>query len=136
MKNREILKGNHEQGKSESRIQSEIVRWYRNTYCLVHYNPRCMIFSIPNEGRAQASAGLIATGLYPGCADLFIMHTSIPLFYLNNKPLYHQVFIEVKTPTGIQSPKQKQFQKHCNQMGIPYHVVRSLEDFKCIVEKL
>ena len=47
---------------SEARIQQEIVMWYKNTYCLEHHDPRCMIFSVPNEGRGAASTQLIQTG--------------------------------------------------------------------------
>lgn len=118
---------------SESAIQQQIVQWYRNTYCLKHYNHRCMIFSIPNEGRGAESARLIQTGLYPGCADLCIIHRVSQYTVL---PVLITLFVEVKTPDGKQSPKQKSFQEHCKNMRVGYYVVRSLEEAQRIIEAL
>lgn len=60
-------------------------------------------------------------GVYPGAADILCtIHGKVQ-------------FVEVKTPTGRQSPKQVKFQEHCRQMGIPYHIVRSLEEFKILL---
>lgn len=99
---------------TEAAIQQQIVRWYRNQYCLTYHSPRCMILSIPNEGKPE----LIATGLYPGAADLLVIHMG------------RVMFVEVKTPTGVQSSRQKEFQQHCNASGFPYYLVRSIEDFR------
>ncbi len=128
--------------KSESRIQQELVTWYRNTYCLAHHNPRCMIFSIPNEGRGAASAALINTGLYPGCADLQVLHVKEQWRnnYDGEKVLvgYRTIvlFIECKREDGVQSDKQKEFEKHSRQVGSDYHIVRSLDEFRGVIEKL
>src|SRR3990167_9928422 len=110
---------------SESRIQSEIVRFYRNTYCLKHHNPRSMIFSVPNESNGAKAMKLIQTGLYPGCADLIICHRKD---YLVNV-ITRWLFVEVKNETGKQSDNQKKFEEHAAQVCVPYFVVRSLEDF-------
>jgi len=126
---------------SESRIQQEIVMWYRNTYCLEHHSPRCMIFSIPNEGRGAASAQLIQTGLYPGVADLCVIHIYItdedPFSDDEDKLPHYEVrkfiFIEVKTENGYQSRNQNKFEYHCKSMNIPYYIVRSLDEFKKII---
>lgn len=99
---------------TEAQIQQQIVQWYKNTYCLVHHSPRCMILSIPNEGKPE----LIATGLYPGAADLLVVHYGAV------------VFVEVKNEGGVQKPAQKRFQAHCRCVGLSYHLVRSLEEFK------
>lgn len=109
---------------SESSIQQEIVRHYRNTYCLSHHNPRCLILSVPNESNAHRASKLIATGLYPGAADLVLIHFGRP------------VFVEVKDATGKQSPKQIAFEQHCKKSGAAYHLVRSLEEFCRVLEKL
>lgn len=128
---------------SESKIQQSCVQWYRNTYCLKHHSPRSMIFSIPNEGRKAASAQLIATGLYPGIGDTGIIHLKpdtrpsskyLQSKYLQIHPIY--LFVEFKTGIGVQSDKQKAFQEHCEQMGILYFIVRSLDEFKQVIEKL
>lgn len=102
---------------TEDQIQQAIVQYYRNNYCLIHHSPRCMIFSIPNEGKPN----MIYTGLYPGAADLYVHHMG------------QEMFVEVKTPTGTQSPNQKKFEQHCIQMDVPYYLVRSLEEFKQLI---
>jgi hypothetical protein len=43
------------------------------------------------------------------------------------------VWVEVKTPTGRQSPKQVAFQKMIEEMGFEYYIVRSLEEFQRLV---
>jgi len=100
--------------KSESRIQQEIVRYFRNNYCLKHHEPRSMILSIPNEEKPR----YVKTGLLPGAADLLVV--------IEGKA----IFVEVKTPKGKQGPKQATFEKQCEQVGAPYFLVRSLYDFK------
>lgn len=124
--------------KAEAKIQQEIVMYYRNTFCLKHHKPRSMIFSIPNEGRGAASLQLMATGLYPGCADLMIVHRWAkpghdPPF---NTACNEIVFIECKAEAGVQSDKQKAFERHCGEMGITYHIVRSLDEFKQVLQNL
>lgn len=111
---------------SESKIQQNIVRWYRNNFCLAHHVPRSMIVSIPNEGRGMAASKLIQTGLYPGCADIMIIHS-----VRNYGTVF--LFVEVKTPSGVQSDKQKLFESHCQQMGIRYYVIRSEKEFENII---
>lgn len=121
--------------KSESKIQQEIVKYYRNTYCLKHHKYRCMIFSIPNESSQGNAIPLIQTGLYSGAADLCVVHNYNTLenrLGINSLML----FIETKDAKGKQKPKQKMFEEHCIQMGIPYHIVRSLEEFKDVILKL
>ena len=64
----------------------------------------------------------IAIGI-PGEADL-------TLFQNGGKT----VFIEVKTRTGRQSAKQKHFQKHFEQMGYEYIIMRSVDDARRYIE--
>lgn len=125
--------------KSESRIQFEIVSWYNNNFCLKFHEPQHAIFSVPNEllgvvlgiltaeGISQRiikkiqfklSSLFKAMGLKAGVSDLIIIQPDRVLF------------VEVKTDTGRQSPKQKEFQSIVELMGYPYLIVRSLEDFK------
>ena len=107
--------------KSESRIQQEIFQWYWNNYCLPHNTPRCMIAHVPNQNQHN----LIKIGVYPGFADLFVWHFG---------KLY---LVEVKEPEkGKQSPNQIKFEKHCEQSGIPYLVVYSLEEFQKFILNL
>lgn len=104
---------------SEAAIQQNIFMWYQNNYCTSDKSPRSMILSIPNEG----SPRLHITGMTPGAADLLVIHQGTA------------IFVEVKTPSGKQSKKQKKFEDHCQDCGVPYYVVRSLKDFKEIIEE-
>lgn len=105
--------------RAEDSIQQEIFMWYHNTYCLLHHTPRRMIFSVPNEGKPE----LVRTGLYPGASDLLVFH------HVGRPPL----FVEVKTPSGVQSVSQKEFESHATSLGCQYFLVRSLEDFKEVI---
>lgn len=107
--------------KSEARIQAEIFHYYWNKFCLPIHRPRQMIYHVPN----QKQMGLGAIGLYPGVADLTVIH--------NNRVFQ----FEVKEPgRGRQSENQKKFMQHCIDSGIPYFIVTSLEEFKGILEGL
>lgn len=104
---------------SESRIQQNIVIWFRNNYCLKHHNPRCAIFSVPNESKSKREIlQKKAIGMMSGVSDLIVVTPQ------------KVTFVEVKTKTGIQSDSQKQFEQIVVNMGYTYLLVRSLEDFK------
>ena len=72
------------------------------------------IFSFP------ISQGL---GSYRGLPDR-VMH-------LNGKVVY----LEIKLPSGKMSDWQLAFQQQCVTDGIPYRVIRSLEDLQSIEDK-
>jgi hypothetical protein len=104
--------------KSEGKIQQEIVLWFNNNYCLKNSNPRCCIFSVPNEGKnAREQMYKKTLGMKTGVSDLILL--------LPNKA----VFVEVKTDVGRQSDKQKEFEQIVTALGFEYWLVRSLEDF-------
>lgn len=103
---------------SEAHIQAEIVKYLRGNKIMCH--------SVPNEGAGRdgaiRTAQLITTGLYPGVGDLIVWW---------NSPKGTVVgYLEVKTATGRQSDRQKRFEEKCIEKGIPYHVVRSVEDVR------
>ena len=107
----------------EDRIQADIVKFLRGQGIFT--------FSIPNEGAGRGgairTAQLITMGLFPGVADLCVWW-----------PTSHGTvvgYLEVKTATGRQSERQKHFQEMCENHGIPYAVVRSVEDVKRILEE-
>ena len=80
-----------------------------------------MILHIPNEGQHR----LVSVGVYPGAADLLVIHMG------------KTIFVEVKEPIkGLQSENQRKFEKHCQNTGIDYFLVYSLEDFKKIILNL
>jgi len=105
----------------ESKLQQDIVVWFRNNYCLKHHKTRCVIFSVPNEA-SYKNKNFRLTGVMSGVSDLIVV---VP-----NKTLY----IELKTPTGKQSPKQKEFEETIKGLNQNYHVVRSLEKFQEIIK--
>lgn len=108
--------------KNEARIQQEIVMYFRNNYCLKHSNPRCAIFSVPNERKDKVELmRMKATGLMSGVSDLIVV--------MPNKVM----FIEVKDDVGRQSDKQKEFEQIVRGLGFEYHLVRSLDEFKNIL---
>lgn len=109
--------------KTEAQIQNEIVKFFHNTYCLKHHNPRCCIFSCPNElagNNKIATMQAKATGLMAGVSDLIVLLPNVALF------------VEVKTTEGRQSDKQKDFESIVTGLGFKYFLVRSLEDFQAI----
>lgn len=111
--------------KTEAKIQSEIVAWFNNEYCLKFHNPRYCIFSVPNDTQnKEETMRKLATGLKSGASDLIVLFPN------------RAVFCEVKTPTGIQSETQKDFQEQVENLGFEYILVRSLLDFQNKINKL
>lgn len=104
--------------KSESKIQQEIFQWFHNNYCLPHHNLQCCIYHIPNQNQQR----LVSIGVKAGVPDLQVILPG-PKF----------IYVEVKDHKGQQSEKQKEFEAYCNKVGIPYYLVRSLDEFKVIV---
>lgn len=107
--------------KTEIKIQSEIVQWFRNNYCLKHHNPRYEIFSVPNES-AYNNNQFKAMGVRSGVSDLIVL--------LKEKVL----FIELKNEVGKQRESQKDFENVVTKLGFNYYLVRTLEQFKTIIE--
>ena len=108
---------------SESKIQAEIYKWFHNNYCLKFHNPRCVIFSVPNEREgAKEMMFLKSTGLLSGVSDLIVV---IP-----NKVL----FVELKTAISRQQPNQKDFEDRVSNLGFEYHLIRSLEEFQQLIK--
>lgn len=129
---------------SEAEIQAQSVMWFNNEYCLKHHNPRCQIFSVPNEIAmmlrgilqetrlpAQKIDQIIAVlsqrmknmGLRPGVSDTVVVMPGKTLF------------VEFKTEAGYQSEKQKEFQATVESCQQQYHVVRSLDEFQSIIRE-
>lgn len=105
--------------KSESKIQQEIFEYFHNNFCLPHHSPRSCIYHIPNQNQQH----LVSIGVKAGVPDLQIILPG-PKF----------IYVEVKDHKGVQSPKQKEFEAYCKEMGIPYYLVRSLDEFKDVLK--
>jgi hypothetical protein len=107
---------------TESRIQQEIVMWYWNTYP----ERRGTLFEVYNNpASAKHGAFRKAMGMVAGVSDLCLVW-----------PGGVVVFVEIKGPTGAQSATQKAWQKLVEAYGCRYHIVRSLEEFKAMLDQL
>lgn len=134
---RTIMKNN-----KESRLQQQCVYWFR-----VQYPQYARLLTHPiNEGSDHTSqdrrrqAIHKAEGTIAGVPDLLLF---VPADYIVpvdehttvKAHSYHGLGIEMKTKTGRQSQEQKDFQKMYEAAGYKYVVVRSLDDFKNVVNE-
>lgn len=111
----------------ESKVQASCVKWFTNNYCLKHHSPQCVIFSVPNEAIQKMAwkqiSSFKAMGLKSGVSDVIVLMPGKVLF------------VEFKAEKGVQTAKQKDFQRAVEMLGFEYHICRSLEDFKIIIKK-
>ena len=110
---------------SEGKIQADSHSWFWNTF--PQY--RKCFFSIPNENnRSDSSAisGAIrkAMGVTKGVADTMLAI---------QRGGHGGMFVEFKTETGKQSDAQKEWQVIVENQGYLYRVIRSLEEFKELI---
>lgn len=129
---------------TESKIQAECYKWFNNTYCLKFQNPRGVMWSTPNESasvvtgvlkqfnipekqisaiRMRINQKMKRMGMRSGVAD-----TDVIL------PDGGRFFVEFKTATGRQSKAQKEFQETVESLGNEYFIIRSVEEFKALIE--
>src|SRR5690606_2184821 len=113
--------------KSEAQIQAESVKWFTNNYCLNHHNPKLLCFSVPNEAIQKMAwkqiSSFKAMGLKSGVSDVVVL--------MPNKVL----FVEFKSGKGVQTYKQRDFQQTVEALGFDYHICRSVEEFKIIIQQ-
>lgn len=104
---------------AEHRIQCACVTWFRYQYPQLRHR----LFAVPNGGwREKATAAKMkAEGVLAGVADLILLKPS---------SRWGALLIEMKTETGRQSPKQKEWQTDlCSSDEYKYVVCRNYEDF-------
>ena len=109
----------------ERKLQTACVTWFRFQFPKFRY----LLFSIPNGAqlygnkteRAKQWRALEAEGATPGAADLFL---SIP------SGDFPGLYIEMKTPKGTQSAKQKAFEQAVIEQGYGYAIPRTFEAFQ------
>lgn len=101
----------------ESEIQQSVVQWFRMKY------PNYIIAAVPNGGfrNAREAAIMQREGVLAGFADLIIISKQ------------HILFLELKTPIGVLSKKQKEFQKKVNNLGFQYVVCRSFDQAVMVI---
>lgn len=97
----------------EEDIQTACVNWFRLKY------PQYLIFAVANGGSRNPieARNMKRSGVLAGVSDLIIIAKRLILF------------IEMKTPTGRQSEKQKQFQNRVECLGFRYILCHSLDEF-------
>lgn len=98
--------------RKEAEIQAECVQWFKTTF------PNQIIFSVPLEAARNSWTKYEKMGALRGSPDL--------LLTLRN----HIFFVEMKASWGELSQAQLEFQARCEALGIGYHVVKNLDDFK------
>lgn len=103
----------------ESNIQQAVVQWFRLQY------PQYVIAAIPNGGfrNAKEAAIMQREGVLAGFSDLIVIAE------------HNVLFIEMKTPNGRQSEKQKDFQNKVSKLGFEYMVCRSFEHSVLAIER-
>lgn len=99
---------------TEAQLQQQVIIWFRNNYQM---HGKGLIFSVANESTYKNKV-FKNTGTMAGVSDLIVV--------LNGKT----IFVELKTETGIQSEKQKEFETKVKQLSQEYYLIRSLEQFK------
>lgn len=106
---------------TEQQIQTECFIWHWNNYP----EERRMLFHADNNS-ANAIVGnrKKSSGVVKGVSDMVLLtHSGV-------------AFLEFKTLVGVQSPEQKDFQSKCIERGCTYIIVRSVEQFKNLIQKL
>ena len=105
----------------EQQLQQACVKWF----ALQYSNQKGRLFMCHQNGKnAVEQAILKSMGLVAGVSDLI---------YLSNSGA---VFIELKAGKNKQSEAQQYFQSMVESLGMPYHLIRSFDKFKALIESL
>lgn len=103
---------------SEARLQQNIFTFHWNSYP----TERGLLFMVFNQAVNKIQgAQLKSQGMIAGVSDMIYLRPS-------GKPL----FLELKTETGTQSPKQRKWQSLVESNGYQYEVAHNLEEAKNI----
>ena len=113
----------------ESRLQQQCVTWFRT-----QYKEFAMLLTHPiNEGsRNSRISGAIhkGEGTVAGVPDLLLF---LPSFY--DGRCRSCLGIEMKTPKGVQSKSQKDYERLFDAASNTYVVVRSFDEFVDVINK-
>lgn len=112
----------------ESDMQKGCVKWFRTQYKTTSY----LLFAVPNGSHLAGDKKqqiiqrriLAAEGALKGVSDLILMIPS------------GTYYLEAKTETGTQSPEQKEFEQKVKANNHQYHIFRSFDEFKGLVESI
>lgn len=99
---------------TEHQLQQAIFVWHWNN----RPQERGLLFMVQNTATDKRKGALLkGMGLVPGVSDLIYLRP-------NSSP----IFIELKTPTGKQSPEQIKWQRTIEANGYEYKIIRSLDE--------
>lgn len=107
---------------TEARIQQNCLLWL-NKY---HREIERWFHAIPNGAYTDTitAARLKATGLKSGVSDTFLPEP---------RGIYHGLYVELKTSTGVLSSKQKEFTHAMRSKGYCVVVLDTLEAFQALI---
>ena len=107
---------------TEHILQKSMVTWFRLQYPKFRNN----LFAVPNGGQRNVivASKLKAEGVTAGVSDLIFVYRK------------EVCFIEVKTPKGRMQDTQLAFEKVVFEAGFPYIVVRTLDEFRDLIDKI
>jgi len=101
---------------TEHTLQQSCIAIFRNK---IERYGKGAIIPIPNELAAKRRD----IEIHLGASDLILVVPNCVLF------------CELKTATGVQSLVQKRFQNLVESLGFQYHLVRSIDQFKTLIEQ-
>lgn len=114
---------NDVEGQSEDALQQKCYFWFWNTYPEL----RGLLFSVPNGGfrNSREAARMKLTGTVSGVSDLIFLYKG------------KARMIELKKDAfSCQSKNQKDWEAKVQNQGFDYDVVRSLFQFKRLIESI
>ena len=106
---------------TEIKLHSDCFLWHWNTY------PKergLLCYNLNNSANKIQGNQNKALGLIKGRSDM--------VYYKKGKA----IMIEFKTIDRMQSNEQKQWQKIITEAGFQYSIIRTLEEFKSLIQKL
>ena len=118
----------------EHSLQVCCVHWFRIQY--PEY--ATLLFAVPNGGARNAITGarLKDEGVTAGVADLILLLPQWFTTWRGEKGCkYAGLCIEMKTPTGRQSPEQRAWQAAVEAQGYKYAIARDVLEFVKIIQE-
>ena len=120
----------------EHALQCACVHWFRLQYPAY----ATLLFAVPNGGARNAITGarLKDEGVTAGVADLILFVPKVVFNEGENGRIIDvtaALCIEIKTPTGRQSPEQRAWQAAIEAQGYKYAIARDVLGFVKIIQE-
>lgn len=112
-------------GVLETHIQQACIKWFMYQYNALWRDG--VLFHIPNEGIRRGATGkrMKSEGIVRGVADLCLAM---------GRHGFHALYVEMKRPDNYQSDFQKAWEEGITKHGNKYVVIKSLDDFKSLID--